>query len=84
MSNTPYPYLQGSSNQLLDTLQTFVNVYTNVAILLGALLLVLLVWLCVSELRQSPPRFSASRKLTANHSQPRSDRQQASGRALLE
>ena len=84
MSNTPYPYLQGSSNQLLDTLQIFVNVYTNVAILLGALLLVLLVWLCVSELRQSPPRFSASRKLKANHSQPRSDRQQASGRALLE
>ena len=56
MTNTPYPYMQASGNQIMDMLETMVNAYTNVTIILAAMFLVLLVWLCISELRQSKDR----------------------------
>ena len=61
MVNTPYPYMQASGNQLIDLLTKLVDAYTHVAVILGAMLLVLLVWLCFSELRQSQKLKRAAR-----------------------
>ena len=62
MVNTPYPYMQASGDQLIDMLKKLVDVYTHVAVILGAMLLVLLVWLCFSELWQSQKLKRAARK----------------------
>lgn len=56
MTNTPYPYMQASGNQIMEMLETVVNAYTVVTIILAAALLVLLAWLCISELLQSKDR----------------------------
>jgi hypothetical protein len=74
MVNTPYPYMQASGNQLVDMLEKLVGIFTNVAIILGAMLLVLMVWLCVSELRQSQKLKRAARKPLRNQPQRSSGR----------
>jgi hypothetical protein len=50
------PYMQASGNQIVDMLETLVNACINVTVILGAMILVLMVWLCFSELRQSKKR----------------------------
>ncbi|HKP11911.1 MAG TPA: hypothetical protein VJZ91_07355, partial [Blastocatellia bacterium] len=70
------PYMQSSADQFVDLLGRLIEVYTTTLLVIGALLLVLTVWLCVSELRQSkraartgrrlpatPPRRAAARRL---------------------
>jgi hypothetical protein len=53
MLNTPYPYLQASGNHLVDTLETLIDMYANAAAIIGAVLLIILVWLCLAELQRS-------------------------------
>lgn len=52
MLDTTYPYMQASGNQVINMLETLVDAYTNVATVIGAMLLVLLICLCIAELRQ--------------------------------
>ena len=52
MLNTTYPYVQASGNQVVDMLESLVDTYTSIATIIGALLLVLLICLCIAELRQ--------------------------------
>jgi hypothetical protein len=61
MVNTSYPYMQASGDQLIDMLEKLVAIYTHVAVILGAMLLVLMVWLCFSELQQSKKLMRAAR-----------------------
>lgn len=53
MLNTPYPYLQASGNHLIEMLETLIDMYANAAAIIGAVLLIVLVWLCLSELQRS-------------------------------
>lgn len=55
------PYMQTSGNQIVDMLETLVNACINITIILGAMILVLMVWLCVSELQQSKKRLRVVR-----------------------
>lgn len=68
MLETPYPYMQPSANQLLNMLARLVEIYTNTLVVIGVLLLILLLWLCVSELQQSKRSKQASRRVRANPS----------------
>jgi len=52
MLNTTYPYVQASGNQMVEMLESVVDAYANVAILIGAMLAVILICLCIAELRQ--------------------------------
>jgi hypothetical protein len=63
------PYMQASGNQIVDMLETLVNACINITIILGAMILVLMVWLCVSELQQSKKRLRVIRS-------PRTDQPQ--------
>ena len=63
MLNTTYPYVQASGNQVVDMLESVVDAYTNVAILIGALLVLILICLCIAELRQ--PAQAAKRSAGA-------------------
>ena len=56
MLNTAYPYMQSSANQFVEVLNHIVEVYSHVVLVVGLLLLILLVWLCASELQQSRQR----------------------------
>jgi hypothetical protein len=62
MLNSSYPYMQASGNQIADTFQTFADAYTTVTIILAAMLLVLLTWFSISELRQSKPVARTARR----------------------
>jgi hypothetical protein len=62
MSDMPYSYLQASGNQMIKMLETIVDAYTHVAIILSVSLLALLLWLCFSELRQSKKRSRMGHK----------------------
>jgi hypothetical protein len=53
MLNTTYPYMQSSANQFIEVLNHIIEVYSNVVLVVGLLLLILLVWLCASELQRS-------------------------------
>ena len=74
MVNTPYPYMQASGNQLIDMLEKLVDTYIHIMVILGAMLLVLLVWLCFSELRQSQKLKRAARNPLMNQPQRPSGR----------
>lgn len=74
MVNTPYPYMQASGTQIVDMLEKLVDTYIHFMVILGAILLVLLVWLCVSELRQSQKLKRAARKPLRNQPQRPSGR----------
>ncbi|HJQ24700.1 MAG TPA: hypothetical protein VKA60_12350 [Blastocatellia bacterium] len=52
MLNTTYPYVQASGNQVVDMLEKLIDTYTSITAIIGALLLVLLICLCIAELRQ--------------------------------
>ena len=84
MVNTPYPYIQASENQLIDMLEKLVDTYTHVVVILGAMLLVLLVWLCFSELRQSQKLKRAARNPRMNQPQRPSGRRPTRHRAFIE
>ena len=62
MLNTFHPYWQASGDQIIHLLDTLAGAYTKVAIIIGAMLLVLLVWLCIAELQQSKKLHRATRK----------------------
>lgn len=66
MFNTSYPYMQSSANQFIEMLNRIVEVYTNAVLVIGILLLVLLVWLCASELQQSKQDRRAARQPQTN------------------
>ena len=84
MVNTPYPYMQASGDQLIDMLKKLVDVYTHVAVILGAMLLVLLVWLCLSELWQSQKLKRAARNPLMNQPQCPARRRPTRRRAFIE
>ena len=62
MLNSSYPYMQASESQIVVSLQTFVDAYTTVMIILAGMLLVLLIWFGISELRQSKPLARTARR----------------------
>ena len=72
------PYMQSSADQMIDMLGRLIALYTTTVLVIGALLLLLMVWLCVSELRQSKTSRRADRRAPA--SPPR----QAVAHTLLE
>ena len=84
MVNTPYPYMQASGDQLIDILKKLVDVYIYVAVILGAMLLVLLVWLCFSELRQSQKLKRVARNPLMNQPQRPARRRPTRRRAFIE
>jgi hypothetical protein len=84
MVNTPYPYMQASGNQIIEMLEKLVSVFTYVAVILGAMLLVLLVWLCFSELRQSQKLKRAARNPLMNQPQRPARRRPTRHRAFIE
>ena len=84
MVNTPYPYMQASGNQIIDMLEKLVATFTHVAVIMGAMLLVLMVWLCVSELRQSQKLKRATRNPRMNQPQRPSGRRPTRHRAFIE
>ena len=81
MLNTTYPYMQSSANQFIEVLNNIVEVYTNAVLVVGLLLLVLLVWLCASELQQSQRR-RVKRQPPTGHPRPAVKRKAVRG--LLE
>ncbi|MFL6273824.1 MAG: hypothetical protein ACJ74G_01330 [Blastocatellia bacterium] len=71
MLNTPYPYLQASGNHLVDMLETLIDMYANAAAIIGAVLLIVLVWLCLSELQRSSIAKRAGGSLAKRPPAPR-------------
>jgi hypothetical protein len=55
-------------------LEKLVDTFTHVAVILGAMFLILLVWLCLSELRQSQKLKRAARNPLVNQPQRPSGR----------
>ena len=68
MLETSYPYMQPSADQIMNMLGRLIELYTNTLVVIGALLLVLLLWFCISELQQSKRSKRASRRARANPS----------------
>ena len=82
MLNTSFPFMQSSSDQLMEMFGRLIEVYTNTVLAIGILLLILLIWLCASELQQSRQSRRARRQPQPPQSQPAVVRRRVSG--LLE
>jgi hypothetical protein len=82
MLNTSFPFMQSSSDQFMEVFQKLIEVYTNTVLAIGIMLLILLVWLCASELQQSKRSRRAKRQPQARQSQPAVGRKRVRG--LLE
>jgi hypothetical protein len=82
MLNTSFPFMQSSSDQFMEVFGRLIEVYTNTVLAVGILLLILLVWLCASELQQVKQSRRARRQPQRPQSQTAVGRKRVSG--LLE
>ena len=84
MLNSLYPYIQASESQIADSLKTFVDAYTTVTIILAGMLLALLIWFSISELRQSKSLARLARRPRLDQPQRPLGRRPARRRDFIE